>query len=189
MDWVADMTARWVRILRTADGDGTPLDEALRQLDPVFVAPASGRAPGRRKRGASPAADPAAVTALSRQLVVGVLLGDLMLEEVCAVTGRTRAQVLDQLLSGGLGPGLAEGRLRALVAEMSGSCTQLREPARASYDALGARIEQLLRLAAEQAAELVDAARTEAGEITASANQDPQCPSCGARQPSPRSTN
>jgi hypothetical protein len=204
MDWVEEMTARWVRILRTEDGDGTPLDEAVRQLNALFEAPASGvpasgvpasevrasgRAFGRRKRGAesppAPApvpssADPAAVTALSRQLVVGVLVSDLMLDEVCAVTGRTRDQVLDQLLSGGLGRGLGDGRLRLLVAEASGSCTQLSGPARGSYSGLGSRIEHLLGLAAEQASALVDAARAEAAKITASAGPRQPCPNCGA---------
>jgi hypothetical protein len=209
MDWVEEMTARWVRILRTEDGDGTPLDEAVRQLNTLFEAPASeapaseapasgvpasgvpasGRAFGRRKRGAeSPAATAAvtssagaaAATALSRQLVVGVLVSDLMLDEVCAVTGRTRDQVLDRLLSGGLGRGLGDGRLRLLVAEVSDSCTQLRWPARGSYSGLGSRIEQLLGLAAEQASARVDAARAEAAKITASAGPRQPCPNCGA---------
>jgi hypothetical protein len=184
MDWVEDATAQWVRILSTEGAAGTPLDEAVRQLNATLEVPVSGRAPGRRKRGAAPpaepAADPAAVTALCRQLVAGVLVSDLMLAYVCAVTGRTRAQVLDQLLTGGLGPGLDEPRLRALAAEVSGSCTQLREPARASYSGLGARVEELLRLAAEQATELVDAARAEAAKITASAEPGQPCPKCGA---------
>jgi hypothetical protein len=212
MDWVEEMTARWVRILRPEDGDGTPLDEAVRQLNTLFEAPASGvpargvrasgvpasgRAFGRRKRGAqSPAApaapataepapvpssaDPAAVTALSRQLVVGVLVSDLMLDEVCAVTGRTRDQVLDQLLAGGLGRGLGEGRLRLLAAELSGSRTQLHDPTRGPYSGVGARIEALLGLAAEQATALVDAARAEAAKITASAGPRQPCPNCGA---------
>ena len=184
MDWVEDMTARWVRILSTEDGAGTALDEAVRQLNATLEVPVSARAPGRRKRGAAPppepAADPAAVTALCRQLVAGVLVSDLLLAEVGAVTGRTRAQVLDQVLSGGLGPGLRDGRLRALVAEVSGSCTQLREPMRASYNELGARVEQLLGLAADQASELVDVARAEAAKITASAEPGQPCPRCGA---------
>ena len=184
MDWVEDMTARWVRILGTEDGAGTALDEAVRQLNAALKVPISGRAPGRRKRGAAPpaepAADPAAVTALCRQLVAGVLVSDLMLAEVCAATGRTRAQVLDQLLSGDLGPGMEEPRLRALADELSGSCTQLREPARESYSGLGARVEELLRLSAEQATELVDAARAEAAKITASAGPHQPCPRCGA---------
>ena len=186
MDWVEDMTARWVRILSTEDGAGTALDEAVRQLNATLEVPVpvSATAPGRRKRGAAPpaepAADPAAVTALCRQLVAGVLVSDLLLAEVGAVTGRTRAQVLDQLLSGGLGPGLEDGRLRAMVAELSGSCTQLREPMRASYSELGARVEQLLGLAVEQATELVDAARAEAAKITASADPHQPCPRCGA---------
>jgi hypothetical protein len=184
MDWVEDMTARWVRILSTEDGGGTALDEAVRQLNAALEVPVSARAPGRRKRGAAPpaepAADPAAVTALCRQLIAGVLVSDLLLADVCAVTGRTRAQVLDQLLSDGLGPGLDERRLRALAAELSGSCTQLREPARTSYSGLGARVEELLRLSTEQATELVDAARTEAAKITASAEPGRPCRRCGA---------
>jgi hypothetical protein len=126
------------------------------------------------------AAAEAAMTALSRQLVVGVLVSELMLDEVGAVTGRTRAQVLDQLLSGDLGRGLGDGRLRLLLAELNGSCTQLREPGHASYSGLGARIEQLLALAAEQASALVDAARAEAAELTASAGPRRPCPNCGA---------
>jgi hypothetical protein len=216
MDWVEEMTALWVRILRTEDGDGTPLDEAVRQLNtlsavpareapasgvPASGVPARGRAFGRRKRGpesppapAAPAAPPVpaaptavtdqaeagAVTTLSRQLLAGVLVSDLMLNEVCAVTGRTRDQVLDQLLAGGLGRGLGDGRLRLLVAELSGSCTQLRWPARASYSGLGSRIEQLLALAAEQASALVDTARAEAAKVTASPGPPQPCPNCGA---------
>ena len=215
MDWVEEATANWVRILSAEDGDETPLDEAMRQLSTVFEAPASGApasgapasgvpasgAPAsgrslRRRKPApvpasaatavTPAAAEAAVTALSRQLVAGVLVSELMLAEVCAVTGRPRDQVLDQLLSGGLGRGLGEGRLRLLVAELSGSCTQLREPGHARYSGLGARIEQLLGLAAEQASALVDAARAEAAKTTAPANTTasvgprPPCPNCGA---------
>lgn len=210
MDWVEEATANWVRILSAEDGDETPLDEAMRQLSTAFEAPASGApasgapasgAPAsgrslRRRKPApvpsaeaaavTPAAAEAAVTALSRQLVAGVLVSELMLAEVCAVTGRPRDQVLDQLLSGGLGRGLGEGRLRLLVAELSGSCTQLREPGHARYSGLGARIEQLLGLAAEQASALVDAARAEAAKTTAPANTTasvgprPPCPNCGA---------
>lgn len=213
MDWVEETTARWVRILSTEDGDGTPLDEALRQLSTLFEVPASGApasgvpasevpasgapasevpASGRSLRRRKPvpvpsagaaavtAAAEAAMTALSRQLVVGVLVSELMLDEVGAVTGRTRAQVLDQLLSGDLGRGLGDGRLRLLLAELNGSCTQLREPGHASYSGLGARIEQLLALAAEQASALVDAARAEAAKTAASAGPRPPCPNCGA---------
>ena len=214
MDWVEEATANWVRILSAEDGDETPLDEAMRQLSTVFEvpasgapasgapasgAPASGRSLRRRKPAPVPSAEAtavtpaaataaaeAAVTALSRQLVAGVLVSELLLDEVGAVTGRPRDQVLDQLLSGGLGRGLGEGRLRLLVAELSGSCTQLREPGHARYSGLGARIEQLLGLAAEQASALVDAARAEAAKTTAPANTTasvgprPPCPNCGA---------
>jgi vacuolar-type H+-ATPase subunit H len=47
--------------------------------------------------------------------------------------------------------------------------------------ALGNRIEQLLRLAEEQASALIDAARAEAAEITSSAGTQQPCPMCGAR--------
>jgi hypothetical protein len=72
------------------------------------------------------------------------------------------------------------------VAELSGSCIQLREPERASYSELGARIEQLLGLAVEQASALVDAARTEAAKITESAGPRQPCPRCGAVRSSRR---
>jgi hypothetical protein len=35
MDWVQDMTARWVRIMNTAGGGRTPLDEAVRQISEI----------------------------------------------------------------------------------------------------------------------------------------------------------
>ncbi|HEX3515761.1 MAG TPA: DivIVA domain-containing protein, partial [Trebonia sp.] len=44
---------------------------------------------------------------------------------------------------------------------------QIQEQERPTYSGLGARIEQLLRLAEEQATELVQAARSEANEIKA----------------------
>ena len=182
-----------------APASGAPASGVPASGAPASGAPASGRSLRRRKPAPVPSAEAtavtpaaataaaeAAVTALSRQLVAGVLVSELMLAEVCAVTGRPRDQVLDQLLSGGLGRGLGEGRLRLLVAELSGSCTQLREPGHARYSGLGARIEQLLGLAAEQASALVDAARAEAAKTTASANTTasvgprPPCPNCGA---------
>jgi hypothetical protein len=76
---------------------------------------------------------------------------------------------------------LQEQQLRALQAELSGSCTLLQDPERAPYAGLGTRIEQLLRLAEEQASALIDAARAEAAEITSSAGTQQSCPGCGAR--------
>ena len=71
--------------------------------------------------------------------------------------------------------------LLAIQEELSGSRTLPQDPERASYSGLGARIEQLLRLAEEQASALIDAARAEAAEITSSAGTQPPCPRCGAR--------
>jgi hypothetical protein len=105
---------------------------------------------------------------LSRQVIAGVLISDLMLDRLCAATGQAREQVLGEL-SGDLPQQLRDDQLRALQAELSGSCAVLRDPERASYAGLGARIEQLLRLAEQQASELIDAARAEAAEITSPA--------------------
>jgi cell division septum initiation protein DivIVA len=50
----------------------------------------------------------------------------------------------------------------AMQRELSDAHRQLQEQERPTYSGLGARIEQLLRLAEEQATELVQAARSEA---------------------------
>lgn len=97
---------------------------------------------------------------------------------LCALSGQTRQQVLDRL-SGGLPQQLQDQRLRALQKELSGSRTPLQDPERASYAGLGSRIEQLLKLAEEQASALIDAARAEAAEITSSAGTRQPCPRCG----------
>jgi hypothetical protein len=91
-----------------------------------------------------------------------------MLDRLCVAAGQSRVQVLREL-SSDLPRQLRDKQLRALQAELSGSCALLRDPERASYAGLGARIEQLLRLAEEQASELIDAARAEAAEITSPA--------------------
>jgi len=95
-----------------------------------------------------------------------------------ALSGQTREQVLDQL-SAELPAHLASGQLGVLRAELPG---RLPEPARPSYSGLGSRIEHLLRLAEQQAVDLIEAARAEAAQITASAGT-PQparpCPRCG----------
>jgi hypothetical protein len=164
------MVARWVRILSAADDGRTPLDEAVRQISAVGgTAGKKGGFP-RLKRNAAPSDDPSAVTVLSRQLVAGVLVSDLMIDQLCAATGQAREQLLAQL-SASLPGQLRDHQLRALQAELSGSCDQLRDSQRASYAGLGSRIEQLLKLAEEQASSLIEAARAEAAEITSSAGK------------------
>ena len=59
-----------------------------------------------------------------------------------------------------------------LKRELSEAHRQIGEQERPTYSGLGARIEQLLRLAEEQATELVQAARSEANEIKAAAKVD-----------------
>src|ERR1700691_834226 len=56
--------------------------------------------------------------------------------------------------------------------ERSEPRAQSHRRARPAYTGLGARIEQLLRLAEEQATEVVQTARSEAGEIKATAKTD-----------------
>jgi hypothetical protein len=169
MDWVQDMTARWMRILSAAGEARTPLDEAAREISAISAigaAPATGGFRLRR-RAAGPAQAPAS-TVLSRLVIAGVLVSDLMLDRLCAATGQSREQVLREL-SADPPQQLRDNQLRALQAELAGRCELLRDPERASYSGLGARIEQLLRLAEEQASGLIDAARAEAAEITSSA--------------------
>jgi hypothetical protein len=91
-------------------------------------------------------------------------------DQLCGLTGQTREQFLAQL-PGSMPHQLDDQRLRALQAELFGRCRLLQDAERASYQGLGSRIEQLLRLAEEQAAALIDAARAEAAQITAAATQ------------------
>jgi hypothetical protein len=180
MNWMQDMTARWVRILSAAGGGGTPLDEAVHQIREIGGTPGKkGRLSGL-KRNAAASAEASAVTVLSRQLIAGVVVTNLMMDELCALAGQTREQVLDRL-SIGLPEQLQDQQLRALHEELSGSRTLPQDPERASYSGLASRIEQVLRLAEEQASGLIDAARAEAAEITASAGTQRRCPRCGAR--------
>ncbi|HEX3961564.1 MAG TPA: hypothetical protein VHZ03_33890 [Trebonia sp.] len=170
MDWVQDMVARWVRILSAAGDGRTPLDEAVRQISAVGGTAGKKGGFSRLKRNAAPPDDADAVTVLSRQLVAGVLVSDLVIDQLCAVTGQAREQLLAQL-SASLPGQLRDQQLRALRAELSGSCEQLRDSGRASYAGLGRRIEQLLKLAEEQASSLIEAARAEAAEITSSGGE------------------
>lgn len=183
MDWVQDMTERWVRIMSAAGDGSTPLDEAVRQVSEINGAPGDGapgkkRGLGRLKRNDAAPAEASAVTVLCRQLVAGALVSDLMAGQLCALTGQTREQLLGQLHAG-LPQQLKDPQLHALRAELSGSRAQLQNAERVSYPGLGARIEQLLRLAEEQASALIDAARAEAAQITASAGTLEPCPRCG----------
>jgi hypothetical protein len=186
MDWVQDMTACWVRIMSAAGDGSTPLDEAVRQISEIGGTPGKKRRLGRLKRDADAPAEESAVTVLCRQLVAGVLVSDLMAGQLCALTGQTREHLLGQL-SGGLPRQLPDQQLRALQAELSGSWAQLQDAERASYAGLGTRIEQLLRLAEEQATALIDAARAEAAQITASAGAPEPCPRCGRSDQTPGS--
>jgi len=183
MDWVQDMTARWMRILSAAGDGSTPLDEAVQQINEIGGIGGIGGAPGKKsrlaglKRNAATPAEASTVTALSRQLIVGVLVSDLLVDQLCALTGQTREQFLAQL-PGSMPHRLRDQQLRALRMELFGSCRLLQDAGRTSYQGLGSRIEELLRLAEEQASALIDAARAEAAEITASA---------AAQSPGPRS--
>jgi hypothetical protein len=96
MDWVQDMTARWIRIMSAAGGGGTPLDEAVRQINAIADTPAKKGGLGWRRRKSAPAStsasgdDPAAVTVLCRQLIAGVLVSDIAITRLCMLEGRTR---------------------------------------------------------------------------------------------------
>ena len=63
-------------------------------------------------------------------------------------------------------------QVQAMHQELADAHRQLQEQERPTYSGLGARIEQLLRLAEEQATELVQAARSEANEIKAASKVD-----------------
>jgi hypothetical protein len=180
MEWMQDMTARWVRILSAAGNGSTPLDEAVQQISEISGTPRKTGRFGGLKRNAAAPAEASAVTVLTRQLIAGVLVTDLMIDELCTLSGQTREQVLDRL-SIGLPQRLPDQQVRALQEELSGSRTPLQDAERPSYSGLGNRVEQLLRLAEEQAAGLIDAARAEAAEITSAAGTQKPCPKCGAR--------
>jgi hypothetical protein len=178
MDWVQDMTARWMRIMSATGDGGTPLDEAVRQINAIADSPTKKGGLGwRRRKGAAsaPDDDPAAVTVLCRQLIAGVLVSDIAITRLSVLSGETRDHVLAQL-AGDVPGQLGDQQLRALQAELSGSCDVLKDPERASYAGLGNRIEKLLRLAEQQASELIDGARAEAARITASGGATPSAP-------------
>lgn len=185
MDWLQDTIGRWIRILSAAGGGSTPLDEAVHQISRIGEAPAKKAGFGRPKRNA--AAPPAAstVTVLCRQLVAGVIAGDLMIDQLCTLTGQTRAQVLDQL-SSGLPRQLRGEQLRALQDELSGGCALLQAPQAAPHSALATRVGQVLKLAEEEASVHIEKARAEAAEIVRAARAEADTASAGTRQPCPR---
>jgi hypothetical protein len=178
MDWVQEMTARWVRIMSAAGGGGTPLDEAVRQIGAIGEAPGKKSRPGRLGRKAMTAAEASAVTVLCRQLIAGVLVSDMAISRLCALEGQSREELLARL-AGDVPGQLRDQQLRALQAELSGGCALLQAPERASYAGLGRRIEQLLGQAEEQASELIDAARAEAAKITSAAGAPVPAPVMG----------
>ncbi len=180
VDWLPDMTARWVRILSAAGGRRTPLDEAVDQINSITGTSHAKARFGRLKRPSDAPAEAAAVTTMCRLLIAGVLVGDVVLSQLCALRGETRQQVLGQL-TGGLPGQLEDEQLRALQVQLSEGSTLLRDAERPSFDALGTRIGQVLKLAEEQASAIVDEARLEAAEITAAAGTPQPCPHCGAR--------
>jgi hypothetical protein len=190
MDWVQDMTARWMRIMTAADSGGTPLDEAVRQISAIADTPAkkvrAGR-PGRLRRRDTAAEDASAVTVLCRQLIAGVLVSDMAIARLCSLEGQSREQVLGQLAADAPVQ-LRDQQVRALQAELSGSLAWLQDRERASYSGLGTRIEQLLRLAEQQAVDLVEAARVEAARITASAGAPSSASGLGPGQDDPNLT-
>src|SRR5919206_5111702 len=62
-----------------------------------------------------------------------------------------------------------DGRAMKLAGEVAEAHRQLREVERPSYSGLGARIEQLLRLAEEQASDVIGAATKDAEDMLAQA--------------------
>jgi hypothetical protein len=171
MDWVQDMTARWIRILSATDDVTTPVDRAVQQIS--ALGETSGR--GRKQRKM---AEASAATALSRQLVAGVIVSDLMISRLCSLSGQTREQVLDQM-SGDLPRQMQDQQLRALRSELSRGWESPREEG-PTYAGLGGRVEQLVRLAEGAAATLIKEAHAEAAEIRASAGTPQPCPKCGS---------
>jgi hypothetical protein len=171
MDWVQDMTARWMRVMSAGDSGRTPPDEAVRQISAIAdPAVAKKGRPGLFRRNAVAAEDPSAITVLCRQLIAGMVVSDVAVARLCALENRSREQVLAELAADAPEQ-VRDQQLRALQAELAGSCDVLRSAERPSYSGLGDRVEQLLRLAEQQAVELVDAARAEADRITASGGE------------------
>jgi hypothetical protein len=118
---------------------------------------------------------------LCRQLIAGVLVSDLVIERLSVLESQSREQVLDRMLASGLPP-LPEKQLQVLETELSYSGAERRDPQVPTYAGLGSRIEQLLRIAEQQAATIIQEAHEEAAAIKSSAGTQQQCPRCGASQ-------
>jgi hypothetical protein len=171
MSWLAETTARWLRIMAAA-GPGTEPPEAGVRLiseigDASAGAPARRSRRGRRGRPA-PTPQGATVIALGQHLIVSLLAGDELVTRLGAATGQTREDVLAEL-SGGLSQWLSQEQLRVLSIELAADSATSYAAGWPSYAALGSRIEQLLRLAEGQATEILAEAKAAAS-----------CPHCGA---------
>src|SRR5580692_12222682 len=93
-------------------------------------------------------------------------------EFVTAMRGYDRQQVDEHIRQIEADGQRHREQAQAMQRELSEARRQFREQERPTYSGLGARIEQLLRLAEEQATEVVQAARSEANEIKAAAKAD-----------------
>src|ERR1700753_970517 len=86
---------------------------------------------------------------------------DLQINQLHAALSKARSAV-EQM----------DGTHAQLQADLADAQRQLREVDRPSYAGLGARIEQLLRLAEEQAVEMVAAAQSDADQTLAQARSE-----------------
>jgi hypothetical protein len=168
MGWVADISARWLRVLAGEGAGGVPLDEAVRIVSEIAQPPARQTRFGKAKRAAGEVAGAAGTTILSRYLVVSAQAGDVLIGQLCAATGKDRDQVVSELQDK-LSRWADADQLGVLHLELSASAAVLADPQHATYSGLGTRIEELFRLAEEQAASILAEARAQAAAIIAAA--------------------
>jgi hypothetical protein len=168
VEWLEETAARWARTMAAAGDGGVPLDEAVRLVAEVGALDEPEKGKRRRKRRGREVSEPVAVAALSRCLIVATLAGDRLLDRLAEATGRTREELLAEL---SVDPELqvSDERLRLMRQDTAAAAYLAEAP---TYSGLGERVEQVLRLAEEQATELVEAAREEAARIR-------RCPHCG----------
>jgi DivIVA domain-containing protein len=93
-------------------------------------------------------------------------------EFVTVMRGYDREQVDEHIRQIGAEVRQHREQARAMRQQLSEAHRQTQEQERPTYSGLGGRIEQLLRLAEEQATEVVQAAGSEASEIKAAATAD-----------------
>src|SRR5260370_23511616 len=86
--------------------------------------------------------------------------------------GYDQHQVDEYLKQNDVEMGKAGEQAKAFQKELNEAHRQLREQERPTYAGLGSRIEQLLRLAEEQATEIVGESRSAANELQAAAKVD-----------------